>query len=114
MTPLQCRMARVLCRMTVQELADRAGISWSSIEHYELAYRSPESCGFASDLTRVFERLGVRFIDDCGVAYPPSWNQDIDAAMKPRQVERLEKDRLRARGRLKVSKRRPSAPGNYT
>ena len=64
LTSEQIRAARSLLRWTAQDLADRSGVSWRTIQRLESATGVPASHSKNLEaIRRAFEKAGVLFID---------------------------------------------------
>ncbi len=66
-TAEQIRASRALLRWTAQDLAERSGVSWRTIQRLEAATGVPASRSKSlQSIRRVFESAGVAFIDQNG------------------------------------------------
>ncbi len=62
MTPAQCRAARGLLRWSQSDLADKAGVSLSTVKDFETEQRNPRG-GNLEAMQQALEAIGVEFID---------------------------------------------------
>ena len=68
MTPAQCRAARGLIHMTMQALAEAAGVPATTVWDYEEeADRRTVLAANIAAMRHALEKVGVEFIDDVGV-----------------------------------------------
>ena len=63
MTGAQCRAARALLGWTINELADRAEVSSTSIVTFENERRSPHR-GTLKSIRTALEAAGIRFLEN--------------------------------------------------
>jgi transcriptional regulator with XRE-family HTH domain len=66
MTPVQCRMARVLLDLKLDDLAKLSGVSARALWSFEMG-RSKLMRANHEALQRTLERLGAEFLEDDGV-----------------------------------------------
>jgi transcriptional regulator with XRE-family HTH domain len=64
--PRQCRAARALLDWTQAELAERAGVGLSTVQTFELEWRS-NSAEKIQDIRLALENAGIMFLDGDGV-----------------------------------------------
>ena len=62
MTPRQCKAARVLLDWSQDDLAERSGVSVSTIRNFEQRKRRTYAPNLAA-LRRAFEAAGVEFLE---------------------------------------------------
>lgn len=67
MTPEQLRMARAAVRLGVRELAQEAGVSFTTISRYETEKGGLQHSS-AEAIRKALEARGIRFIDNGQVA----------------------------------------------
>jgi transcriptional regulator with XRE-family HTH domain len=78
-SPAQCRAARALLNWSQQQLADRSGLSFSTIRDFEKGRHVPYATNLAT-IEQTLTEAGVRFLDgncvclpganDCGIVPP--------------------------------------------
>ncbi|AUQ97898.1 helix-turn-helix domain-containing protein [Phaeobacter inhibens] len=70
MTPAQLRMARNALRLGVRELAEKAGISFTTINRFETEKGGLQHSS-AEAIRKALEALGVQFLESGQVASGP-------------------------------------------
>ena len=68
LTDIQCRMARAALRWSVRDLAAKAGVGYGTIVRIEGG--KPANAATLTVIRQAFERAGIRFTDDGGIAPP--------------------------------------------
>ena len=66
LTATQCRMARSALRWTLQELADKAGVSRATLTRFEAEQGTPINATLRA-VRQELEAAGVEFLPDGGV-----------------------------------------------
>ena len=66
---MQARAARAALRLSIKELAERSGLGTRSVNAFELEGEREAQQGTKVAVQVAFERLGVRFTDDGGLAF---------------------------------------------
>ena len=64
-TPAQCRAARALLNWRLPDLAERAGVSVSTVNSFELEQRKPMPANLKT-IQKALEDAGVEFIPENG------------------------------------------------
>lgn len=67
MTPAQLRMARNALRLGTRQLAEQAGVSFTTISRFETE-KGGLQLASAEALRKVLEKHGIQFLDEGGVA----------------------------------------------
>jgi transcriptional regulator with XRE-family HTH domain len=62
MTPAQCRAARALINMTINELAAKAVVPTTTVWNYEAGFAAPNEANLRA-LQQALENAGVEFIE---------------------------------------------------
>ena len=65
-TGSQIRMARAALRWSAKDLAERAGVSWETIQRMETRGTEPSRSGNVESVRAALESAGVQFIDQNG------------------------------------------------
>ena len=69
---LQLRAARAALRLSLREIANLAGVGINSVNAFEVEGSRRTQHGTKVALQVALERLGVRFLDDHGLAFSPN------------------------------------------
>ena len=69
LTDIQCRMARAALKWSVRDLAAKAGVGYGTIVRIEGG--KPANAATLTVIRQAFEKAGVQFTDDGGMAPPP-------------------------------------------